>query len=389
MVSSQRKICVVTGSRAEYGLLRRLIAAIDTSDSLSLQLIVTGAHLSPEFGFTIQEIIEDGFRISRKIETLLSSDTSVGVAKSMGLGVLSFADALSELQPDVLLLLGDRYEVFAAASAAMVSCIPIAHLHGGEVTAGAIDEAIRHSITKMSHLHFVASPEYRRRVLQLGESPSSVFCVGGLGVDNILSLDLLDRADLQQQLDFKFLKRNILVTFHPETLEDNDSSAYHFDQLLLALESLTSTGIIFTMPNADASGRAIIRKIKDFCCRHSTAKSFMSLGQLRYFSCVKQVDCVVGNSSSGLLEVPSFKKATINIGSRQDGRLKSSSVIDCSPNSDAILYAIHRSYSPDFQSLLLSSHNPYGNGGAVESILNVLKEFSLINILQKTFHDFP
>ena len=229
----------------------------------------------------------------------------------MGLGVLSFADALSGF-PDLLLLLEDRYEVFAAASAAMVSCIPIAHLHGGEVTAGAIDEAIRHSITKMSHLHFVASPEYRRRVLQLGESPSSVFCVGGLGVDNILSLDLLPRDDLERQLDFKFLKRNNLVTFHPETLEYNDSSANHVDQLLLALESLNSTGIIFTMPNADTSGRAIIRRINDFCCRYPTAKSFMSLGQLRYFSCVKQVDCVVGILQVVFL-VPSFKKAKLTL----------------------------------------------------------------------------
>ena len=382
-----RKICVVTGARAEYGLLRRLIDAIDSSNVLSLQLVVTGAHLSPEFGLTIQEIIDDGLHISRTIEMLLSSDTTVGTAKSIGLGVLSFADALSDLKPDLMLILGDRYEIFAAASAAMASRIPIAHLHGGEVTEGAIDEAIRHSITKMSHLHFVATSEYRHRVLQLGENPDNVFCVGGLGVDNILSLDPLSRNELEQQLNFTFLGRNILVTFHPVTLVDPDTAISHLDQLLLALGRLTDTGLIFTLPNADACGRSFITKIKDFCAAKSSASCFESLGQSRYFSCVRQVDCVVGNSSSGLLEVPSFKKATINIGSRQAGRLKSSSVIDCLPTSESILDAINRSYSSEFRELLKCSSNPYGNGGAVESILAVLEKFPLRNILQKKFFD--
>lgn len=382
-----RTICVVTGARAEYGLLRRLIDAIDSSNVLSLQLVVTGAHLSPEFGLTVQEIIEDGHHVSRTIEILLSSDTTVGVAKSMGLGVISFADALSDLKPDLLLILGDRFEIFAAASAAMACRIPIAHLHGGEVTAGAIDEAIRHSITKMSHLHFVATTEYRRRVMQLGENPDNVFCVGGLGVDNILSLAPLSRQELEQQLNFSFLDRNILVTFHPVTLEDAGVAIGHLDQLLLALDNLKDTGLIFTLPNADACGRSFITKIKDFCADKLSASCFESLGQLRYFSCVRHVDCVVGNSSSGLLEVPSFKKPTINIGSRQAGRLKSSSVIDCMPTAESILDAIKLSYSSEFRELLTCSLNPYGNGGAVESILAVLEKFPLNNILKKNFFD--
>lgn len=387
MVTHKRKICVVTGTRAEYGLLRPLIYGIEKSDSLSLQLIVTGAHLSSEFGYTLQEIIDDGYHISRKIEMLLSSDTPVGVAKSLGLGVLSFADALSDLKPDLMVVLGDRYEIFSAASAAMVSRIPIAHLHGGEVTEGAIDEAIRHSITKMSHLHFVATSDYRRRVLQLGENPNHVFCVGGLGVDNILSLNLLSRSELESQLNFKFLERNILVTYHPVTLEDQNAGIAHLDQLLLALGRLDSTGIIFTLPNADAGGRSFIAKIKHFCDSHSSSSWFTSLGQLRYFSCVRQVDCVVGNSSSGLLEVPSFHKPTINIGSRQEGRIKASSVIDCKPSCEAILDSINQSYSSRFQQIVSMSTNPYGNGGAVDSILKVLEGFPLTNILKKKFFD--
>ena len=388
MVNNTRKICVVTGTRAEYGLLRRLIAGIESSDFLSLQLIVTGAHLSAEFGFTAQEIIDDGFTISRKIEILLSSDTPVGITKSLGLGVLSFADALSELKPDLLLILGDRYEIFSAASAAMVSRIPIAHLHGGEVTEGAIDEAIRHSITKMSHLHFVATTQYRQRVLQLGENPNNVFCVGGLGVDNILALNLLSRGELESQIGFRFLARNILVTFHPVTLDDDNVAIRQLDQLLSALERLEETGIIFTLPNADAGGLSFITKIKEFCTRYSFASCYTSLGQLRYFSCVRHVDCVVGNSSSGLLEVPTFKKATVNIGSRQEGRLKASSVIDSLPESESILQSIQRAYTSEFQEQLHRSVNPYGSGGAVKSILEILENFPLTNILKKKFYDF-
>ena len=302
-MTKKRKICVVTGTRAEYGLLRRLIGRIDNSDVLSLQLIVTGSHLSPEFGYTVQEVIDDGFHISRKIEMLLSSDTPVGITKSFGLGVLSFSEALSELKPDLMLILGDRYEIFSAASAAMFSRIPIAHLHGGEVTEGAIDEAIRHSLTKMSHLHFVATSNYRRRVIQLGENPDNVFCVGGLGVDNILSLDILPRNILESDLGFRFHSRNILVTFHPVTLDDDTAGIFQLNQLFSALERLVDTGIIFTLPNADAGGRSFITHIKHFVIvilqLPGTPHWAAAL-----FSCVRYVDCVVGNSSSGLLEVP-------------------------------------------------------------------------------------
>ena len=256
-----RKICVVTGTRAEYGLLRWVIDGIFKSPDLELQLIATGMHLSPEFGLTVQDIEADGYQIVRKVEMLLSSDTPVGITKSMGLGLIGFADAFAALQPDLLLLVGDRFEIFAAASAALVARIPIAHIHGGETTEGVIDESIRHSITKMSHFHFVAAEEYRRRVIQLGESPDRVFQVGGLGVDNITHLELLTREDLETALNFQFLSNNLLITFHPVTLEKN-TSADQIDQLLVALSQLEDTGLIFTMPNADTDGRVLFEKLK-------------------------------------------------------------------------------------------------------------------------------
>ena len=382
-----KKICVVTGTRAEYGLLRWVIEGIRQSSELDLQLIATGMHLSPEFGMTVEAIEEDGFKIDRKVEMLLSSDTAVGVTKSMGLGMIGFADALSELKPDLMLVLGDRYEIFAAAASAMIARIPIAHLHGGETTEGAFDEAIRHSITKISHLHFVAAEEYRRRVIQLGELPEHVFNVGGLGIDNILRLKLLTRDELEEALNFKLKKRNLLITFHPVTLEQN-TSAQQMDELLAALAELKDTGLIFTMPNADTEGRVLFRKIEAFCAQYSQACVFTSLGQLRYLSCINNVDAVIGNSSSGLLEVPSFKKGTINIGDRQTGRLKAASVIDCQPERKSISLAISRLYTSEFQATLLKVENPYGNGGASESILSILKDHSFETLLKKSFLDW-
>jgi len=382
-----KKICVVTGTRAEYGLLRWVIEGIRQSSELDLQLIATGMHLSPEFGMTVEAIEEDGFKIDRKVEMLLSSDTAVGVTKSMGLGMIGFADALSELKPDLMLVLGDRYEIFAAAASAMIARIPIAHLHGGETTEGAFDEAIRHSITKISHLHFVAAEEYRRRVIQLGELPEHVFNVGGLGIDNILRLKLLTRDELEEALNFKLEKRNLLITFHPVTLEQN-TSAQQMDELLAALAELKDTGLIFTMPNADTEGHVLFRKIEAFCAQHSQACVFTSLGQLRYLSCINNVDAVIGNSSSGLLEVPSFKKGTINIGDRQTGRLKAASVIDCQPERKSISLAISRLYTSAFQATLLKVENPYGNGGASESILSILKDHSFETLLKKSFLDW-
>ena len=381
-----KKICVVTGTRAEYGLLRWVMEGIRQSSELELQLIATGMHLSPEFGMTVEAIEEDGFKIDRKVEMLLSSDTAVGVTKSMGLGMIGFADALAELKPDLILVLGDRYEIYAAASSAMIARIPIAHLHGGETTEGAFDEAIRHSITKMSHLHFVAAEEYRRRVIQLGEQPEHVFNVGGLGIDNILRLKLLTRDELEEALNFKLEERNLLITFHPVTLEQN-TSAQQVDELLAALAELKDTGLIFTMPNADTDGRVLFEKIKKFCAQHPQACAYTSLGQLRYLSCIQHVDGVVGNSSSGLTEVPSFKKGTINIGDRQKGRLKAESVIDCEPNLNSISNALKKIYTSGFKKRLETIENPYGNGGASEYIVQKLEDQSLNNLLKKRFYD--
>jgi len=343
-------------------------------------------HLSPEFGMTVEAIEADDFKIDRKVEMLLSSDTAVGITKSMGLGMIGFADALDELKPDMMLVLGDRYEIFSAAASAMIARIPIAHLHGGEATEGLIDESIRHSISKMSHLHFVAAEEYQRRVIQLGEQPKHVFNVGGLGVDNILRLKLLSRVELENALDFKLARRNLLITFHPVTLE-HDTSAQQMDELLAALAELKDTGLIFTMPNADTEGRVLFRQIEVFCAQHSQARVHTSLGQLRYLSCIQHVDGVVGNSSSGLAEVPSFKRGTINIGDRQRGRLKAASVIDCEPDQDSIRKALKLLYSPEFQAQLLEVENPYGNGGASEAIVRRLESQSLDNLLKKRFYD--
>lgn len=386
MVMAKRKICVVTGTRAEYGLLRWVIDSIAKSSRLKLQLIATGMHLSPEFGLTVREIELDGYRIDRKVDMLLSSDTSVGIAKSIGLGLIGFADALADLQPDLLLLLGDRFEIFAAASAALVSRIPIAHIHGGELTEGAFDDAIRHSITKMAHLHFVAAEQYRQRVIQMGEHPDSVFMVGGLGVDAVNRLQLLSREELEDALDFKLGLRNLLITFHPVTLESN-SSAHQMRELLAALDDLSDTHLIFTMPNADTDGRILFQIINEFCSSRSYAKAFCSLGQLRYFSCLQYVDGVVGNSSSGLAEVPSFRKGTINIGDRQSGRLKSSSVVDCEPTHSSIAEALKLLFSSEFQDQLHSTINPYGIGGASTAIVQILDHTPYDIPIKKSFFD--
>ena len=381
-----RKVCVVTGTRAEYGLLRWVIEGIKQSPVLDLQLIATGMHLSPEFGLTVNAIEADGYHVDRKVEILLSSDTAVGITKSMGLGMIGFADALAELKPDLMLVLGDRYEIFVAATAAMIARVPIAHLHGGETTQGAFDESIRHSITKMSHLHFVAAEEYRQRVIQLGEQPEHVFKVGGLGIDSIHRLQLLSRDELQVALNFRFLQRNLLVTFHPVTLECNTGTE-QMKELLAALSKLSDTGLIFTMPNADTEGRALFEQIQEFCEKHPQAKAYTSLGQLRYLSCMRHVDGVVGNSSSGLLEAPSFKKGTINIGDRQKGRLKAQSIIDCQPIEGSVSNAIVKMFLPQFQDKLSTVENPYGDGGASEAIVKILESCSLNDILKKRFHD--
>ncbi len=383
---SKRKICVITGTRAEYGLLRHLIKLINDSSEFELQLIVTGSHLSKKFGQTYKEIEVDGFIINRKIDLLLVSDTPVGLAKSTSLGLMGFGDAFDSLNPDLILVLGDRFEILSAVIAAMFARIPIAHLHGGELTEGLIDEAIRHSITKFSHLHFVGNEEYRKRVIQLGENPKTVFNVGGLGVDAIRNINLLSKAELESSLGIKFKNKNLLITFHPVTLEKNTSSA-QMSELLDALSDLEDTCLIFTMPNADTDSRIIFELIESFVSRNKNAHVFTSLGQLRYLSCIAQVDAVVGNSSSGLAEVPTFKKATINIGDRQKGRLQSNSVINCNPISADIKNAIKKSYMDQFRKILLTAENPYGDGGAAQRIINTLGSVNIDSLIRKEFYD--
>ncbi len=382
-----RKICVITGTRAEYGLMRWVVQGIKDDPALTLQIVATGMHLSPEFGQTYREIENDGFQIDRKVEMLTSSDSSVGIAKSMGLGLIGFADALSDLQPDLVLVLGDRFEIFSAVAAALVARIPVAHLHGGETTEGAFDEAFRHSITKMSHLHFVAAEEYRNRVIQLGEQPDRVFLVGGLGIDNIHRLKLLERSELEAAIDFKLGPKNLLVTFHPVTLE-GQSSAHQMAELLTALAQLgDDTHLIFTMPNADNGGRELITMVKEFVASHANARAYTSLGQLRFLSCLKLVDGVVGNSSSGLAEAPSLATGTVNIGDRQRGRLKALSVIDCAPDHQSIQAAIGKLYTAGFRRALHTVANPYGSGGASQKIVEILRNWDLADISKKKFHD--
>lgn len=382
----KRKICVVTGTRAEYGLLYWLMKGIEADECLELQLIVTGMHLSPEFGLTYKEI-EKEFTIHKKIEMLLSSDTAVGISKSMGLAHISFAEAYDELKPDLVVVLGDRYEIFSAAMTATIARIPLAHLHGGETTEGAYDEAMRHSITKMSQLHFVATEVYRKRVIQLGEHPHRVFNVGGLGIENIKRLDLFSKEALEASIDFNLAPKNLLVTFHPVTLEES-TAQQQFQELLNAIDELEETHIIFTKANSDSDGRVINHMIDGYVSKNShKAIGFTSLGQLRYLSALQFVDAVVGNSSSGLLEAPSFKIGTINIGDRQKGRMKASSVIDCKPTKKSIQKALGELYSLSFQEQLKTVENPYGKGDASKDILNVIASVDLNNIVKKTFYD--
>ena len=382
-----RKICVITGTRAEYGLLYWTMKALKEDKTIDLTICVTGMHLSPEFGLTYAKILDDGFVINEKVETLLSSDTTVGVSKSIGLGIISFSEVFERVKPEIILVLGDRYEIFAACSAAMISRIPIAHCHGGEATEGLIDEAIRHSITKMSQIHFVSTEEYKKRVIQLGEQPRNVYNVGGLGIENINKLKLLTKSEFEESIEFKLNRINFLVTFHPVTL-DNLSSEEQFKQLLIALDRFNDCTIIFTKPNSDTDGRIIIKLIDEYVKNNSKkAVSFTSLGQLRYLSAIQFMDVVVGNSSSGLIEVPSFKKATLNIGDRQQGRVKAASVIDCKPNNADIEKAIKKALSLKFKEELKSTKNPYGEKNSSFEIVEVLKSINLNGIVKKEFYN--
>lgn len=381
-----KKICIFTGSRAEYGLLKPLMDEIKDNESFQLQIVASGMHLSPEFGLTFHEIEKDGYTIDEKIEMLLSSDSATGICKSVGVGIISYADALQRLKPDIVIVLGDRYEAFAFSVACYINRISIAHLYGGETTEGAFDEGFRHSITKMASIHFTSTEQYRKRVIQLGEHPDTVFNVGALGIDNIKKMALLSKEELEKILKIKFKSKNYLVTFHPETLAKEKSILY-FKNLLETLEKQDrDVLIIFTKANADTEGRAINNLIDDYVSRHDNAVSFTSMGQLLYLSTMKYMDAVIGNSSSGIIEAPSFKIATINIGNRQKGRIKPESVIDCDPTVEAMSKAINLLHTEEFQKKLKNVENPYGNGEASKQIMQILKRADLYNI-KKSFYD--
>jgi GDP/UDP-N,N'-diacetylbacillosamine 2-epimerase (hydrolysing) len=383
----KRKICVVTGARADYGLLYELMKEIKDDPDLELQLIATGMHLSLEFGLTYRKIEEDGFTINEKVEMLLSSDTPIGIANSIGLGVIGFADVFARLKPDILVVLGDRYEIFAAAQAAMAAKIPIAHIHGGETTGGAMDEAMRHAITKMSHFHFTAAEPYRQRVIQLGELPDRVLNFGAPGLDNLENTNLLDRDDFERAIEFQLGALSFLVTYHPVTLSA-EGPEKPFKELLGAIDHFSEAKIILTKANADASGRIINQKIDDYAQRNPLrAKVFTSMGQLLYWSAMKNVDIVIGNSSSGLIEAPILKKTTVNIGQRQSGRLRADSVIDCEEKEQAIVSAVEKGLSPEFKSMLKNVASPYGKGNVSLKIKDYLKKVSLQNVLMKQFYD--
>jgi GDP/UDP-N,N'-diacetylbacillosamine 2-epimerase (hydrolysing) len=381
------KICIITGTRAEYGLLYWTINEVKNHPDAQLSLLVTGMHLSPEFGNTYKLIEGDGFKIDGKVEMLLSSDTSVGISKSLGLGVIGFSELFDQINPDWILVLGDRFEILAAVISAMIARIPIAHCHGGESTEGLIDEAIRHSITKMAHLHFTATDDFRKRVIQLGEQPDRVFNVGALGIENINRMELLDRNSFERAINFELTDLNFLVTFHPVTLE-HQSSEMQFNQLLLALSNYNDAKIIFTRPNADHNGRIINSLIDNYVERNpERSKAFVSLGQLRYLSAIKHCQIIIGNSSSGLIEAPSFKKPTINIGDRQKGRLFADSVISCEAESKSITMAIELALSSGFQEKLTTIQNPYGEGNSSQKIVDVILNTSTEEILKKKFYN--
>ncbi|MFH2047120.1 MAG: UDP-N-acetylglucosamine 2-epimerase [Pseudomonadota bacterium] len=383
----KRKICVVTGTRAEYGLLYWLMKEIQDDPELKLQIIATGMHLSPEFGLTYQIIEADGFQIDEKVEMLLSSDTSVGITKSLGLGIIGFADAIARQKPDIMVVLGDRFEILAASQAAMIARIPIAHIHGGEATEGAIDEAIRHAITKMSHFHFTAAEPYRKRVVQLGEVPERVMNYGAPGLDNIKKMKLLSKTSFEKAIDFQLGKLSFLVTYHPETLS-NTRPEKVFNELLNAIDKFPEASIVFTKANADAAGRIINHYIEKYVEKNPVrAKVFTSMGQLLYLNAVKNADVIIGNSSSGIIEAPAFHKPTVNIGQRQQGRLKADSVIDCKEKEQAIVDAITKGLSTEFKKILRNTKNPYGQGNASLKIKEYLKKVSLKNILMKKFYD--
>jgi GDP/UDP-N,N'-diacetylbacillosamine 2-epimerase (hydrolysing) len=383
----RRKICIVTGTRAEYGLLNWIIKGIHEDPDLKLQLVVTGTHLSPEFGFTVREIEKDGFPIAERIEMLLSSDTETAISVSMGLGMIGFSKAYERLKPNILVVLGDRFEILSAVASAVPFRIPIAHIHGGESTEGAMDESFRHAITKMSHIHFPSTQEYKSRIVQMGENPSHVFCFGAPGLENIRRLELLDKQELSIVLNLPVDKKWGIVTYHPVTLEKK-SSGIHIKEILHALEGFHNIHWIFTLPNADTESRIIIKYVEEHVKKNPKSTSlFNSLGQLKYLSLLKHAAVMVGNSSSGIIEAPSFKLPVVNIGERQKGRIRAKNVIDVPVcEKKQIIKAIKKAVSEHFRDLLQGLKNPYGTGNTSKEIIRVLKTISLQNILQNKFY---
>lgn len=384
-----KRIGIMTGTRAEYGLLKSLMQEINKDNDLELYLIVSGMHLSPEFGMTYKEIEEDGFEINAKVEMLLSSDSPAGISKSIGLGVIGFADEFQRADLDMLILLGDRYEALSAAICALVMRIPIAHLHGGELTEGAIDEGIRHSITKMSYLHFTSTEQYRNRVIQLGENPERVFYVGALGVENIKKINLMTKEELERAIHFEIDENTVVVTYHPVTLENNTVEE-QFLNLLKVLDRNPKIRMIFTKANADTNGRIVNELIDKYTAQNSErACAFMSLGQKRYLSALKYCRIVIGNSSSGIIEAPSFGKPIINIGDRQKGRICADSVINCGYTQQEIQQAMETALTKEFENKASNCRNPYEKENTAANIISVIKDYLLNDKikLKKGFYD--
>lgn len=384
-----KRIGIMTGTRAEYGLLKSLMQEINKDNDLELYLIVSGMHLSPEFGMTYKEIEEDGFQINAKVEMLLSSDSPAGISKSIGLGVIGFADEFQRADLDMLILLGDRYEALSAAICALVMRIPIAHLHGGELTEGAIDEGIRHSITKMSYLHFTSTEQYRNRVIQLGENPERVFYVGALGVENIKKIKLMTKEELERSIHFEIDENTVIVTYHPVTLENNTVEE-QFLNLLEVLDRNPKIRMIFTKANADTNGRIVNELIDKYAAQNSErACAFVSLGQKRYLSALKYCRIVIGNSSSGIIEAPSFGKPIINIGDRQKGRICADSVINCGYTQQEIQQAMETALTEEFENKARNCRNPYEKENTAANIISVIKDYLLNDKikLKKGFYD--
>lgn len=381
-----RKICVISGSRADYGLLRFVLQEIEKNSELDLQIIATGMHLSETYGWTYREIEEDGYVINHKVKCLTSSDSALDISEAVAKCIQGCSKALDDLKPDIVLVLGDRFEIFSAAIASLIGGVPIAHIHGGETTLGSYDESFRHAITKMSSIHFVTTKEYQNRVIQLGENPKNVYLVGGLGVDVIKKSDLFNKSQIEEIFGFTFNQKSLLITFHPETLSE-DSSFLQMNELILALAELEDTTLIFTSPNADSGNLAIIELINNFALLNPNVHFFKSLGQRLYLSCMSIVDGVIGNSSSGITETPSFKVGTINIGKRQHGRIQANNIINCDAKLVDIRRALEKLFSSDFCSTLLTCESPYGDGGASQKISNILSSASLIGIKVKLFYD--